>query len=114
MSKMNVEEIARLTHEVNRLYCQRIGDNSQVPWEDAPDWQKESAIQGVQFVLDNPKVTSNSCHENWLEKKIEDGWVYGKVKDEEAKTHPCMVKYSSLPPEQRAKDKIFKAMALGK
>lgn len=114
MKNKETERIARLAHEVNRLFCERIGDYSQLSWEDAPDWQKESAIKGVEFVSKNPKITAHETHESWLENKIEAGWVYGKEKDEEKKTHPCMVKYSSLPPEQRAKDKLFKLMASGK
>ena len=31
----------------NRAYCQMIGDNSQSTWEDAPEWQKQSARKGV-------------------------------------------------------------------
>ena len=32
---MTEQEIARVCHEVNRAYCQAIGDNSQPTWEDA-------------------------------------------------------------------------------
>ena len=42
--------------------------------------------------------------------KIADGWVYGKIKDAELKTHPCCVPYEQLPVEQRAKDYIFRAI----
>lgn len=49
---MNTEQIARIAHETNRAYCESIGDNSQPPWQDAPDWQKLSAINGVKFHLE--------------------------------------------------------------
>lgn len=32
---MTIEQIARVCHEVNRAYCESMGDTSQVPWEDA-------------------------------------------------------------------------------
>ena len=32
------------------------------------------------------------------------GWTYGFQKSELARTHPCLVAYEDLPPEQRAKD----------
>jgi hypothetical protein len=38
---------ARAAHEANRAYCLALGDETQAPWHDAPDWQKESAIEGV-------------------------------------------------------------------
>ena len=46
-------------------------------------------------------------HAGWLAEKVATGWVYGPVKDPAAKTHPCMVPYDDLPPEQRAKDSIY-------
>lgn len=50
-----------------------------------------------------------------MAQKANDGWVYGPVKDPEAKTHPCMVPFDELPYVQRKKDAIFRAMvhALG-
>lgn len=38
------------------------------------------------------------------------GWKYGPVKDPERKEHPCFVPYDGLPPEQRAKDYLFRAV----
>lgn len=103
-----VEYIARFAHEINKSYCEAIGDNSQPSWKDAPDWQKESAINGVTFHLNNPNVTPEQSHENWKKQKIEEGWIHGDVKDPEKKIHPCIVeKYSDLPLEQRVKDHLF-------
>jgi hypothetical protein len=105
-----IERTARRAHEANRGYCLALGDTSQVAWEDAPQWQRDSAIKGVQFIIDNPGASPAASHENWLEEKRRDGWKYGPVKDAEAKTHPCFVPYDELPVEQRAKDYIFGAV----
>ena len=32
MNKLTLNDIARVCHEVNRAYCQALGDNSQVEW----------------------------------------------------------------------------------
>ena len=106
---LTVEQIARLCHEVNRAYCQSIGDDSQPAWEAAPNWQRESAINGVRFHLEND-VTPEQSHENWMREKAAAGWTYGPVKDPEKKQHPCMVPYAELPLEQRTKDYLFKAV----
>ncbi len=45
---MNVDKIAEVGHETNRAYCETIGDFSQPSWGNAPDWQKDSAIGGVE------------------------------------------------------------------
>ena len=102
---MTPVDIARVAHEVNRAYCADHGDMSQPPWETAPVWQ--SAESGVRAILADPTTTPEQSHEGWTAVKVADGWVYGPVKDADAKTHPCLVPYSELPPEQRAKDAIF-------
>jgi len=107
---MNVKEIAKICHEVNRAYCKSIGDDSQPAWEDAPDWQKTSAILGVQFHLQNPDAKPSASHEEWMKVKLAEGWVWGPIKDENLKTHPCIVVYDELPQAQQSKDYLFKAV----
>ena len=111
---LNPEVIAQVAHETNRAFCQSIGDNSQPSWEDAPDWQKTSAIDGATFHVDalrsGREPEPSASHENWLKQKEADGWKYGSVKDPEKKEHPCFVAYSELPIEQRQKDYLFAAV----
>jgi len=101
--------IASTAHEVNRVWCEFNGDDSPPHWDDAPQWQRDSVISGVKHLMANPDATPEHSHENWLRDKEADGWVYGEAKDPKAKTHPCMVPYDKLPPEQRAKDSFFHA-----
>ena len=107
---MNVESIARVCHEINRAYCQALGDDSQLRWEDAPAWQKESAVNGVNFHLANPGASTDRSHNEWLREKDAAGWKYGPVKDVDKKEHPCFVPYDELPVEQKAKDFLFRAV----
>ena len=107
MKTEHVVLAARAAHEVNRAYCQALGDNSQPSWEDAPEWQKKSAINGVAFHAANPGAGPAASHESWLKEKLSDGWQHGPVKDVDAKTHPCCLPYGELPAEQRAKDFLF-------
>ena len=100
-----IEACARAAHEANRAYCLALGDESQPSWEDAPDWQKSSARNGVKGALSGN--TPEQSHEGWLKEKAETGWKYGPVKNPEAKEHPCFVPYSELSPSQRHKDLIF-------
>lgn len=104
------EPIARICHEVNRIWCQFTGDLSQVGWDEAEDWQRQSAIDGVQFMIDNPDASDSALHDNWAADKRADGWVYGPEKDAEAKTHPCLVDFQELPPNQQFKDRLFRTI----
>lgn len=105
---MKIEEVAKIAHEINKAYCQAIGDNSQPTWGNAPEWQKSSAINGVEFHLANPDAGPDASHVSWMKQKTEEGWKYGPIKDAEKKEHPCYVPYDQLPTEQKAKDYLFK------
>ena len=105
---MDIQNIAQVAHELNKAYCESIGDNSQPSWEEAPEWQRSSAINGVNFHLLNPDALPSASHESWMKQKTEEGWKYGEVKDAEKKEHPCYVPYDQLPTEQKAKDFIFR------
>lgn len=107
---MTPADIAKVCHEANRALCEALGDTSQPKWEDAPQWQKDSALHGVDHHLRLPGSGANHAHIAWCEEKEAAGWVYGPVKDPEKKTHPCLVPFEDLPPEQQAKDYLFKAV----
>ena len=100
---------ARVCHEVNRAYCQAQGDDSQPTWEEAPDWQKESALLGVDLHTHND-VGPEASHESWMAKKIADGWEYGLIKDPVLKIHPCIKPFNELSKEQQVKDFLFRAV----
>lgn len=108
---MDLNKTAQVAHEVNRAWCAANGDDSQPSWEDAPEWQRKSAIAGVQFHLDNPNANDSASHDSWMEQKIADGWIYGEVKNPDATppTHPCIVRFEDLPSVDQIKDSLFRS-----
>lgn len=104
-----LDDAAQFCHEANRAYCESLGDHSQPKWEDAPEWQKSSAILGVSFHFTNPTADASASHQSWFEEKQRDGWSYGPVKDPENKKHPCFVPFKELPIEQQIKDHVFRS-----
>ena len=107
------EQIARIAHEANRVYCLSLEDASQKPWDSAPDWQKNSAIAGVEFLIANPEAGPEASHNSWLAVKKREGWQYGLVKNEKLRQHPCFVPYEELPVAQQLKDKLFGTIVKG-
>lgn len=105
---MTIEQIAQVCHEVNRAYCRSLGDDSQPFWDVAPEWQRTSAINGVNFIIDNPDAGPDASHKSWYDEKFKDGWTYGEIKNPETKEHPCMVPFKELPQWQQAKDYLFR------
>jgi hypothetical protein len=106
----NAYRIAIVCHEANRIWCRLDDDYSQPHWDEAPLWQIDSAVKGVIYALEHPDAQPEDSHNSWMAHKIADGWVYGEVKDPEAKTHPCIVPYDQLPEWQQKKDKMFLAI----
>jgi hypothetical protein len=107
---ITVEQLARICHEANRAYCEALGDHSQLPWGVAPQWQRDSAVLGVQTKLKHPKATPEAMHKAWFSHKQAEGWKYAPVKNAEKKEHPCMVPYEDLPVAERQKDSLFSAV----
>jgi len=105
--------IAKLCHDANRVFCLSIGDDSQPLWDDAPKWQKDSAIDGVENLIKNPAFTAQQSHENWVRHKCAEGWIFGDKKSEKFKTHPCIIRYDLLSEDQKIKDHIFRSIVLG-
>lgn len=110
MTPEKAMQIAQVCHEANRAWCEATGDFSQAPWQAAPQWQVDSAVDGVLFRAAHPEAGPEASHDNWSATKIATGWVYGPEKDPVKKTHPCLVPFGKLPPDQQAKDKIFAAI----
>lgn len=108
---MEIDQIAEICHEANRIYCLHQGDTSHRPWNQTPFAIKQSAIAGVLYVQENPDAPLNFLHENWRKHKAAEGWAYGEIKDESIKTHPCMLDYKDLPEMQRLKDTLFRSIA---
>lgn len=104
---LTIEDVARICHETNRAYCAALGDDSQPPWEDAPDWQRTSATNGVMARMGDPTLPASSSHDAWTKEKLEAGWGWGPVKDPAKKEHPCLVPFDELPLDQQAKDHLF-------
>lgn len=109
-SSERIAAIARICHETNRVYCTTLGDYSQTLWELAPQWQRDSAMNGVAFHLAHPEASDATSHENWMREKLANGWTFGLTKDQQAKTHPCLVPFEQLPVEQQRKDRLFRAI----
>lgn len=103
------ERIAQVAHEVNRAYCAAAGDESQVAWNKAPEWQKDNAKEAVVAHLE-VELTPRESHEAWVKNKLATGWSWGIKKDYNTMNHPCLIPYDDLPIVQRVKDYLFCAV----
>ena len=48
---------------------------------------------------------AENTHDVWAKGRMEEGWVYGKVKDSEKKTTPLLIPYADLPESEKMYDR---------
>lgn len=107
---LTVKDVAKIAHNLNKAYCESVGDTTQATWEETSPGLQESTEEGVKLHLANPSVTPEESHNAWLAERAEKGWTFGEEKDAVGKKHPCIVPWAELSPEWKAKDFIFKAV----
>ncbi|KAG5262307.1 hypothetical protein AALO_G00273740 [Alosa alosa] len=45
---------------------------------------------------------AENIHELWVMNKVELGWTYGMIRDDNKRQHPCLVEFSKLPEQERS------------
>ena len=73
---------------------------NEIPSED----QLKSLHDAIKNREGKTKLSPEEEHDNWMRFKLADGWKYGKVKDETAKTHPDILPFEELPEIEQRKD----------
>ena len=48
---------------------------------------------------------SKNVHEVWSQTRIQQGWTYGEQRNDELKTHPCLIPYEELPESEKEYDR---------
>lgn len=48
---------------------------------------------------------AKNVHEVWAQNRIREGWSLGPYRNDELKTHPCLVPYEDLPEVEKAYDR---------
>jgi hypothetical protein len=102
-------------------HCLKYGGKTNpyvVPFDDLPAEIKESNEAGSKAALealsdlgliptkesDLAWAIAQRLHDAWSEKKLEQGWAYGPVRDDRKKIHPDLLPYSALSEEDRSYD----------
>lgn len=53
-----------------------------------------------------------NTHEVWAQNRLDDGWVWGPLRDDEKMCHPCLVPYDQLPEREKDYDRATSTEAL--
>jgi serine/threonine protein kinase len=55
---------------------------------------------------------AQNTHEVWAQKRINEGWQYGHIRDDRLKSHPCLVPYDVLAESEKEYDRVMLINAL--
>jgi hypothetical protein len=122
----------RYREQQQRAGTRRADHPTLAPWDTLDEWYKESnraqavhmhdqlRAHGYELVplegagRDGPTIRlpsqeieelAEAEHVRWMEERQHRGWQYGHDYDDVAKTHPSLVKWVQLPPEEQEKDR---------
>lgn len=79
-------------------------------------------VSGIKIPLELEALIerlAENVHDVWACQRLADGWSYGLHRDDQAKTHPCLVPYDLLPDSEKRYDRetalgtLAAIMALG-
>lgn len=103
---MTMEDVARICVNINKEYCLALNDKSKKDWNHLDEEKKREIKKAInEHLIKN--IDPESSHNLWMSEKTKQGWVYGVEINEGERTHPCIVHWSELPKEQKAKDYLF-------
>ncbi len=67
---------------------------------------KSQPIAEIMEIIEaNIEMLGEAEHNDWMDHKIKNGWVYGKKKDDSKKVHDCLKPYIELSEKNKEKDR---------
>jgi len=58
------------------------------------------------------EALAKNAHDTWALERIRQGWVWGPGRNDETKTHPCLVEYEDLPDSEKEFDRSMASQTL--
>jgi hypothetical protein len=55
---------------------------------------------------------AEKIHDAWAAQRLAEGWQYGPKRDDDRKTHPCLIPYGELPENEKDYDRHTARTAL--
>jgi RyR domain-containing protein len=105
------EDVASIAHDANNALEAVLKDEApSMPWSVEPPAIRSHVLAMVRMA--RAGCTQAEIHEGWCNMLRTEGWIYGPEKDWTAMTHPCLLPFERLPPEQQAKTALFQHIVI--
>ena len=79
--------------------------NNQTTNNYTPSPVDTATIQLPEELMALAEAISKNVHEVWAQNRMNEGWTYGPVRDDQKRQTPCLVPYEELPEEEKAYDR---------
>ena len=79
--------------------------NNQTTNNYTPSPVDTANIQLPEELMALAEAISKNVHEVWAQNRMNEGWTYGPVRDDQKRQTPCLVPYEDLPEEEKASDR---------
>lgn len=56
-------------------------------------------------ILELAELLAKNTHEIWARNRIEEGWTYGDIRNDEKLQSPCLIPYEKLPESEKEYDR---------
>lgn len=75
-----------------------------------------SGVSIDEDLMELKEAMAENSHEVWAQRRADDGWTYGRERDDQAKRHPDMLPYADLPESEKDynRDNAIKTILLVK
>jgi hypothetical protein len=101
----NYAELPEANKESNRAFVRNIPKSIERMGYSIVAIGSKKSIK--QFLPDEIESLAEMEHERWIEEKLDNGWKYGIIKDNDLKLHPCLIPWQDLAEDEREKDRIL-------
>jgi hypothetical protein len=91
---------ARRMHEILALVGLYI-----VKKEKSAQLEKDQDINIMNHLEYHMELLSEAEHNGWMKQRLNAGWKYGEIRDDEKKIHPDLIPYHKLSNKEKEKDR---------
>jgi len=105
--KHNVIQIAKTAHAAHRAFCINVEQSKQPTWPETTQSHKLTVYNSIKKILSGELRSPQEAHENFVNMKLEGGWVWAPVHNVELKHNPRLTAFDKLTPANIFKDIMF-------
>lgn len=103
---MVIYKIAQECHKMHNLICKSQGEPTR-EWSDLPKAHIDTITSSIQLIQEGKVNDPKDSHNNFMRKKLDDGWTWGEKWCDVNKTNPRLCLFENMTPINLLKEEVF-------